>query len=786
MHTATNVLGLAIGLGCVITVFVIIDFEYSFDQWHSSGDHTFRVARSIRTDYGFNHSGIIPYPYGAALAQHFPQIDKVVEFHGPKDEVISFTDANDNFQIYRQPDVLFTNAHFFDVLDFKLLVGEKGDLDEPGKVFLSESTAKKYFGEEHPVGKRLLYKNDFTLEVAGIVQDCPRNTNLPYTLLISMETMRKLQPSVWNMWSMTWAYSVYVSLHNDVNPENVESDLAKTLNPLAYPDDPDKWEKCTYKLQPIGSIHTDEKFGDGYHYVTPSLFIYSFLFLAVLILCTACLNFVNLNTAIAIRRSLEVGVRKTLGSSRAQLVTQFLLETFLVVLLALTLGFFLTQSLIEGFNRGITVVSFTLELTNRAMVFGVICSFFVTVLAGIYPAMVLAGFRPVQAIKNAIALQVGSGSFNVRRVLVVAQFTFTAVLIVLALLVSAQMSHVKNRDLGFDSSQVMLINTPSQSAKDPYLLQQAFLKKSYVAEACMAYSPPMSDNNWNNYYHLPGTEVMDEHRANIKFIDEDYIDFYRISLLAGSIFSNDNGQPNDSTYRIVVNEKLAASLDWQPNEAIGKTIMRNNDFMQIVGVVKDYNIYGAQSDIQPVIMHYEKTQQRQLAIRISRFLSAEDLADVKSTFTHIYPDGLFEMAELQDKMDELYAIENFLMIVIRLVALLAILLSITGLYGLVSYIALRQAKVIGIRKVFGASTFSILSSLTKEYLVLLAVAFMVATPASYFLAELWISEFAYRIALTPFYFLAGFAIIVVIAISTVGYRSFLAAKANPVVSLRYE
>lgn len=784
-HTIINVIGLGIGLACVLTVFALIYFEYSFDNWHAQKDQVYRVGRVYYGDYGLSHHGIISYPHGKVLREEFPEIKKVVEFHGPKDDRISIIDNEGNFQIYRENDVLMTNSSFFEVLDFKIVKGNKDEFAQPNKAFLSESTARKYFKDADPIGKTIKLDNELSIDVIGVVEDSRKNTNLPYNVLISMETLQKRQPRIWQLWNMTWAYSAYVQVEKGTDITQLSIKIDQVVDKYANPEKPEIWEKTKINLQPLETIHTDEKYGDGQHYVTPSLIVYTFIFLAALVLITAILNFVNLNTAIAVKRSKEVGVRKTLGSSKSQLITQFLTETFLIVVLSMLLAFFISQILLDGFNNTLTIISYDLKITSEVIVFSVFTGLAITVLAGFYPSIILSGYQPAEAIKNSISIKKGSGSFNIRRTLIVAQFFLTSLLIISALIISEQMNYAKNRDFGFDPHNVVLISTPSESKKDPKGFLNIMQAKSYVSGGCLAFGAPMSYNNWNNQYKLPGTDEVDGHNANMKFIDKGYVDFYDIELVAGRNINE--REINDSTYQVLVNKRLVDSMGWKSSdEALGKTLRVNNDQMEIIGIVKDFNIYGANRDLKPVMLYYEKEQLKEVALRIPTNELHLHLSDIQNAFTAYYPNELFEFEILKHQMDDVYIIENLLMNVIQIVAFLAIILSAMGLYGLVSYMANRSAKVIGIRKVFGATTSNILQIFTKEYLKLMLVAFVVAGPATYFLISIWMDEFVYRIAISPKFFIFGFLLTAIITLLTVGYRSYLAAKVNPVKSLKYE
>jgi ABC-type antimicrobial peptide transport system permease subunit len=784
-YTLINTFGLGVGIACVLTVFTIIDYEYSFDDWHQKKGNIYRYTTIFHGDHWTNYDGIVAYPTGKVLREEFPEIRNVVEFHGPMDERLSFIDPDGTFQIFRENDVLHTESSFFDLLDFQVLRGNKDDLDLPNKIFLTKSVAEKYFPDVNPIGQIIKYRNENSMEVAGIVEDPPKNTNLPFKVLISIASLRERDERMWTLWHMTWAYSAYVEVADGTDIAALNEKIDKVIDAYADPDDPEEWKKTEVSLQPLGEIHNDEKYGDGYHYVTPSMMIKTFIFLGLLILSAGILNFVNLSTAIAIRRSKEVGVRKTLGSSKGQLITQFMVETFFIVLSAVLIGFAFGQFLLDGFESAVSIVVYELSFGLNAIIFAIGLTILITLLAGFYPSMILSGYQPVDAIKNKITLSKGSGSFNIRRGLIIMQFALTSILIISALIISAQIDFVKNRDMGFDYQNVVIIDTPSESTKDPQGLMDLFQTKSYVQDACLGFAAPFAGNNWNNSYRIQGEENIDGNTANMKFMDENYLEFYDIKIIIGRNIKNQD--INDSTYHVLVNQKLIASLGWNtPEEAMGRTLRVNDDYMKIVGVVEDFSLYDATNKVGASLMYYEKDQLKQLALRVNVSELQSLLPDIESTFNAYYPNELFEFSILKNQMDGWYAVEDLLSKVIRLVSFLAVVLSAMGLYGLVSYMANRNAKVIGIRKVFGATTGNILGIFTKEYFRLILVAFLFAGPMVYFLIQYWLEAYVYRITIGMHYFLMGFGLTLLIALLTVGYRSFIAAKANPIKSLRYE
>lgn len=784
-HTALNVAGLGVGLACCLVVFSIVNFEYSFDNWHTEKDNIYRVTNIYHGDNRTSYGGIIPYPSGKVLKEEIPEIEKVVDLQGPDDGKFSFVDNNGVIQIYRESGVLMTNEHFFDVLDFELLSGTKESLKDPFQVILSQELAEKYFDDADPIGKVITYDGEHDLTVAGVVQNCPNNSNLPYRMLISFETLKKTQPRIWTQWGMTWSYSVYVKLAPNANINALNTKIDKTFDRYRAEDDEEEASKTEVALQPLLEIHNDERYGDGNHYVTPSLMIWAFVFLGGLVLGTACLNFINLNTAIAIKRSKEVGIRKTLGSSKKQLIIQFLMETLVVVVVSTLIALSLGQYLIQQFNQLITNIDYNLHYTPQVIFFSIVMVLIVTFLAGFYPSIILSGYQPVEALKNKINIRAGSGNFNLRRSLVVTQFVFTSIMLIGTFIIAAQVNHMKNKDLGFDPNNVVKLETPWESKADPKAVLEKLKTKPFVLDATLAMTAPIDWSNWNNSYTLKGEEHIDGNSASVKFVDANYMDFYDIPLLAGKPIVDQF--TSDSTYNVIVTNQLLGTLGWNdPSEAIGRIITNGRIEYTIVGVCGDFNTGSAQNRIRPALLMYRPEQMHQISLKLPSENLNEYLSEIEAIFMDFYPNELFEISVLNNEINERYMIEDLLHTVIQFVSVLAILLSGMGLYGLVSFMANRNAKVIGIRKVFGATTANILGIFTKEYFKLMIIAFIISAPIAYYLMNIWIEEFVYRIDITIEYFIMGFSLSLFIAIVTVGYRSLIAARANPITSLRYE
>lgn len=789
-YAAINVVGLSIGMACCLVVYVIVSFEHSFDQWHQKKDRIYRYT-NVYDDHGdIYKSGIVPYPTGDVLANNFPEIEQVVEFHGPTDYKISFQTEQNEVKVFRENEVLMTSSNFLEMLDFELLSGNAEELNEANKIFLSNELSTKYFEGTDPIGQVLnieIEGKTVGLQVAGVVQDPPQNTNLPFKALISIATLRQVEPEFFTTWTMTWAYSTYVQVRQDADIASLNVKIDRMIDEVRGRSKEGS-ARSAVVLQPLTEIHTDESYGSGYNYVLPSQMIWALVLLASLILATGCLNFINLNTALAFKRSKEIGIRKVLGSTRKALVGQFLVETFLIASISLIIALGMGQMLLDKFTDQFTPVTYQIEPSLETVAAAILLALSVSIVAGVYPSLILSGYKPLEAIKNTITPGKGAGSLNLRRSLIVIQFAFTMLMIVSTMVIYAQVSEMKNRDLGFNSSNVLLVPIPISKELSPKTFMGELDRKSFVLSSTLAFTAPSSWWNQSASFQLVGTASDRKGGdANMKFIDSNYLAFYDIPLLAGKNITEQF--INDSTFNALVSRKTANTLGYlNPEEIIGKTLSigGQEDKYKVVGVVEDFSVSSAHDPMRPVILTYNPGEMYMAAIRLPEGNFEKYLPDIEALFNSQFPNELFEHAFLPAEINQRYAMEDLLLLTTGFISVITVVLACIGLYGLVSFMAARSTKAIGIRKVFGASTMSILRMFSFEYIGLLALSFFIASPVAYWLLTTWMEGFAYRIEVSTAYFASGFGMSLVIAIVSVGYRSLKAARANPIKALRYE
>ncbi|MEL7145473.1 MAG: FtsX-like permease family protein, partial [Bacteroidota bacterium] len=549
-------------------------------------------------------------------------------------------------------------------------------------------------------------------------------------------------------------------------------------------------QKYQFRLQPLTEIHTDERYGNNTHYVVPNQLIIGMILLALLLLGTACLNFVNLSTAQAIKRSKEVGIRKTIGGHRNQLVAQFMTETLLIVTVATIMAFTLTQLVLNSVNSYLTtLIPYDLAFDGSVLLFALVLVLAVTFLAGFYPAMILAGYHPIDAIRNSITGNRQSGSFLLRKALITAQFVFSILLISVTVIISGQINHIRTMDIGFDREDIVHINltTNVASSQEFRSFMQSLKTKSYVRDLTASADTPIGGGGygWNSDFKLPENGYEDGMSASVRFVDERFIETYNIDLAAGENLRGT--EINDSTFYTLVNRELLRKLGVPLEEAIGlKFHFNGNLYGNVVGVTEDFNTYSLKSEMRPVILAYRPTFLNGLSLKLQGQELTDVQQDLRATFEAFFPNEYFDYFLLEDEFDKAYQLEDLMYKIVLIFTLLALVISIMGLYGLVSFMTARYSKMIGIRKVFGASTLSIMGIFMKEYLWLLLIAFIIAAPVAYLLGMEFVSGFAYQINIGPIYFITSLIVIALVSLLTIGQQSYLAASKNPVNSLRHE
>ncbi len=643
---------------------------------------------------------------------------------------------------------------------------------------MSVSTAKKYFGEDDPIGKVITMNKTREMTVRGVFNDPPPNTDLPFDMFIYFDETARKDYDNWGWGNRSSAVQCYVLLKPGTDLE----DLAFRITEIYHknrPEDPNSQYEVF--LQPLSTLHSDDRFTFTYGRFFSEQSLIGLTAIGIFLLLTACINFINLNTVLVTKRTREVGIRKVLGSKKVQLVTQFLGETALVTGASFLISFGVIELVFIHIDK---LLGYSLDVNwlNPGPVIFILAVFLlVVVFSGLYPAYVMSSFSPVRAIKNNLNTSYNKG-LSLRRALVILQFVISVVLIISTLIVVKQMDYLLNAPVGFTKESIVEVPIPIRDKSKLEFFKQELLKESAISSVSYSNTGTMNSNTWGGTYTITMDEKELEERAQIKFVDQDYFDTYEIDFLAGEGLT-----PSDTANKIVVNQELInrVGID-DPDEVLGRNLEMWGREAPIVGVVKNFNTTSLHQEVVPVVMMPELKNFIMAAIKVSSPSYQEPLDIIKATWEKVFPEQIYSFRFLDDSIRGYYEDEERTSALFQIFAIISIFIGCIGLFGLVSFMTTQRIKEIGIRKALGASISDIVKLFSREFVGLLLVAFMIGMPLAYYFMAGWLSDFAYRIDLTPWIFLVGIAVTFLIAISTVGYKSFKAAVANPADSLRDE
>jgi putative ABC transport system permease protein len=782
-----NIVGLAAGIAVCLVLFLVIRYEMSFDNYHKKKDRIYRVL----TEYHhadapdiFYGKGV-PTPLPAALRTNFPQLEKVAVIYSEGNDQIQVLDDNGQAikKFKEERGVFFTEPSLFDIFDFKWLAGSASSLKNPNSVVLTKTIAEKYFGDwQFAVGKTLKWNNRDVLKVTGILDNVPENTDLQFKAVISFgtgSTADFLKSTNWD--GTNTSYACYVLLPRDVSAPSFNSQLRAFVKKMKSPDNKD-----SHIIQPLAQIHYDTKTGDFSNRTMSRGMIKALWLIGAFILLIACVNFINLSTAQAVNRSREVGIRKVLGSNRSNLKIQFFAETFLLVLTSIVLAAIIVVLTLPFVGR---ILEKPLAVHSADIlsigVFLSLTAIMVTGLAGFYPSIVLARFNPINALKNKMATAATKG-ISLRRGLVVFQFVIAQALIIGTLIIVKQMSYFTHQPLGFDKTAIVNIPFPGDSigtSKLDYLRQQLKSVQGVQNISFSSNTPVEDDNDMWSTFKFNHAQKETDFYAITKFADDQYLPTYKMPLVAGR-----NLQPSDTAREFLVSQKLVKNLGFvDPQEVLNKEINLWGFINgRIVGVIKDYNDRSFRRGIDPVLITTIKRGYTQAGIKLMTSDISSAMRSIEKIWGQTFPEFVFEYKFLDDKVESFYKQENQLSQLYQIFAIIAIFLSCLGLYGLASYMAVQRIKEVGIRKVLGATASSIVYLFSKEFIILIAIAFVIATPIAWYYMHGWLQDYVYRINISWWIFFAGGIAAIVIALATVSFQAIRAAIANPVKSLRTE
>ncbi|OKL41350.1 ABC transporter permease [Pontibacter flavimaris] len=783
-YSLLNIAGLTLGITCSILLFLVIKYELSYNTFHSKADRIYRLTTYYKTAEGEQQHTGIRFPIPKLLRSNDNLgMEKTTIVYSEETAQINVLGQDKGVQrrFREEKPIAFVEPEYFDVFDFETgPIDPRPALAEPNNVVLTQRVADKYFPEGNAVGKLIRFNNIVTLKVSAVMPDPPSNSDFPFSMLISYPTFQnytKFETDNYNM--LTSNFQLYAVLPEGISAEAKQAEIAAFVQ--RHREKKGREEE-SFVLQPLNDLHFNSLLGNFGQRTIAKEVIWSMALVGIFMVLVACINFVNLATAQAVKRAKEVGVRKVLGSSKSQLVLQFIGETFLITLLATFCSVILTELALPYLNSLLELeISFSLFEDPVILFFLAAEVVLVTLFAGIYPAMILANFQPIAALKSRINTQQVAG-LPIRQALVVLQFTICQVLIICTILVNEQMNFFRTKSLGFNKDAVVTILLPNQAGEKIQPLRDELLNNSAVRQVSFAGAPPSSNFTWGSNFSYNNSSEDAPFEANLKFADADYLSLFDMKLAAG------RGYANTDSASVMINETMRRKLGIEsPAEAIGKTIRIGREYKaSIVGVVEDFHQTSLHRPIDPIILFTSKADYLYLNARIDMSRKQEALAHLEKVWNMAYPDDVFSYEFLDETIANFYQEEARQSKLFKIFSFIAILIGCIGLYGLVAFMAAQRTKEVGIRKVMGASVFSIASLFSKEFVKLVLIAFILAAPIAYYIISLWLEDFTYRISIGYWPFvLAGIATLL-IALLTMGTKAVQAALANPVVSLKSE
>jgi len=777
IFSVINLLGLTVGITCCLMLFGYIKHELSYDSFHTKGKSIYRIVRQADLMHTGSKQDIawVSGPYAIALKNDYPDIIERAVRVSPDNDLFSYKTNS-----FNETRVYITDTDFFQLFDFHLLKGDPATvLLEPHSIVLTASTAKKYFGDEDPMGKIIQMNQEMPLKVTGIAEDVPSNSHLNFDMVIPISNWKFFDSL--GMFPNNGLYT-YLLLKPNANPKTLLSRFPAFMDKYMGKYYTASGFKMDLGMQPLKDVYFSvDPFDSAKHGDKKIVFV--FMSIAILILVIACINFMNLASARASDRSKEVGIRKVMGALRGQLIGQFILEAFLYATASSILALLLLQILQPAYNEllGYQAPSFWKDPWTYACLGGIILV--IGLLAGIYPALVMSSFSPIEALKG--KLRVGKGGSFFRKALVVFQFGVSVGLIICITVIASQIHFVKSQNLGFSKEESMLVRIDNNDIDKnkrtfKFTAQQ---DPSVMSVSLMSGEPGgFHDTYTFETEAKPGEKLL----MNTEYSDFQLVQTLGLKVIAGRNFSPQ--YPTDSSKAVLINRSAAEKLGYTPEQAIGKwikNVSRDSTHRLIIGVLEDFHFASLKDKIEPMIFSIYPDL-RVAVIRLKPGVPTAAINRIRKIYAGLAPAYPFEYTFLDEQYDRHYKDDIRQGDILSIFSGIAIFIACLGLFGLASYTAIKRTKEIGVRKVLGSSVQGIVVLLSKDLLKPVVLGSLIAIPAGYYLMDKWLQNFAYRIGIQWWMFALACAVAVLIALVTVSSQAIKAALANPVKSLRSE
>ncbi|AXE19628.1 hypothetical protein DR864_18740 [Runella rosea] len=781
-YTTLNIIGLSVGMASGLLIFLFISHHLITDRHHRKFDRIYRIVTDLHLEDGsVEYYPEAPLPMAKAFRTDYSQIEQAAYLKMNRELTVSVPLPNQSTpkRFLELNTTALVEGELFDILDYQWLQGKpKTALREPNTVVITESLAKKYFGNLDPMGRTINLNNLAEAKITGVLADPPKTTNTDIQLFISIATLPRLIPDfdVNDWWSLNSTDRIYLTLKNPLSAAELEASLP-ALSKKHFGENASVFQ---FHVQPLADVHFDVQRLGGSPAVRPSL-LWSLGAIGLFLILIACINFINLATAQALSRGKEIGIRKALGSSKRQVMLHFLLETALIVLASAIFAVILTFIFIPIFNQWLPKGPM-FQLTPQAIGFLLLLVAIVTVLAGGYPSFVLSGFSPWAALKGRLIQS--KTNLSLRKLLIVFQFIICQALLVATLVVTRQVRYLHESELGFKKDNVLVINLPDASKTAFEAFRNDLRQLPSIKSVSASYRPPAATVMNGGSFKFGSKTTWEAFPIRERLADSEYLETYGLHLVTGR-----NITPSDTIREYLVNEALLKKLNIQdPQQILGRKMETylSPVALPIVGVVKDFHLRSLHEPIQPCFISTQTERYKKIGVKISGNNPEKTLLFIEQSWQKRYPNEVFTYEYLDEQLANFYQTETLVFQVSVVFAGIAILISCLGLYGVVLFTTTQRTKEIGIRKVLGASVAGIISLLAKDFLKLVTLAIVIASPLAWYAMNQWLQDFAYHIQIKWWMIGLAGSMSILITLLTVSFQSIKAALMNPVKSLKVE
>jgi putative ABC transport system permease protein len=800
VFTGINILGLAIGISASLVIYLLVNYHFSFDKFEQDRNRIYRVVSNFNFSGQLYHNSGVCDPMAAAVKRELTGLDAIIPFRTwrgtPKVSV--FKEGRKDATVFkRQKNFVFADSNYFNLINYTWISGSpESSLSKPYNTVLTESYVSLYFPDlkvQQVVGKEIWLDDSIRATISGVVKDLRANSDFNFKAFMAYNTLENtsLKPQNWNHWSSTnGAQQLYVKLAVNTTAANTEKQLVQLYNKY-YKKEPGDNSKTWHTLQPLSDVHFNSDYGNYGAPMGHKPTLYGLLAIGVFLLLLGCINFINLTTAYTAQRSKEIGIRKTLGSSRKQLIIQFLSETFLLTITATLLSVMLTPLILKAFSGFIPAeLQFNLLERPGIFLFLVLLVISVTILAGFYPAVILSGYKPVLVLKNQAYSNTGKTRTTwLRKSLTVSQFTIAQFFIMAAILVSKQISFSLNKDLGFKKEAIVYLQTNQyDTVKNRKSVLINKLKAiPEISMVSLSTNVPSTNSTWSGTIKFKDGKKEIETDVQQKYGDTNYIKLYHLNLIAGN-----NYEQSDTVKSILINETYARVLGFRdPQQALGNYLEWNDKKIPVTGVVADFHQGSLHEPIKPLVIGSWGDVATCINIALQPQQGGSStwknaFSKMETAWKEVYPGDDFSYTFFDKEIEKFYEGEQHISTLLKWTTALALFISCLGLLGLVIYTTTQRTKEIGVRKVLGATVTNIVTIISKEFMLLILLAFLIATPLGWLAMNKWLQNFEYRTQISWWVFAAAGLLMAMIAILTLSFQTIKAALANPTKSLRAE